>query len=418
MMDWNFAQADTQELTHGLCYYPARMVPQIAARLLDTYWKESGLILDPFAGSGTTILESLLRKHRVVGIDVNPVAIYLARAKCTLLERPIDILNLWECVNARSKTVNLEADPIYLQAKRNIDYWYDRPVAERLLTLRQGILRYLETTGYTSQSWVLWVTLMATIYACSRGIQDGSSFHTRKRPNNQQDPFHTFDRKLKENVEKMSQLETTFGQLNFHPHEGTLRQILQGEPTTYFNLTQGNALNILQDIPEATINGVLTSPPYGDEHSTVNYTRYTKHAAYWLGVVPADVKKSSGETLSSRKQSSLPSGIPATLAVLEKIKQINETDYQKVIHFLSEFYLWLEQCQRIIIPGGICAIIIANRRVRQVEIPMDVVTAELASKVRLKQESVFYRTFPKKVVAWKTISGSSMDKENIVILRK
>src|SRR4030042_2760510 len=142
MMDWNFAQANTQELTHGLCYYPARMVPQIAARLLDTYWKEPGLILDPFAGRGTTILESLLRQHRVVGIDVNPVAIFLARAKCTLLENPLDLQKLWECINANSKVSNLGVDHIYLRAKQNIDYWYERPVAERLLTLRQGILQY------------------------------------------------------------------------------------------------------------------------------------------------------------------------------------------------------------------------------------------------------------------------------------
>ncbi len=417
-MDWNFADADTQELTHGLCYYPARMVPQIAARLLDTYCKKPGVIVDPFAGSGTTLLESLLRRHRVVGIDVNSVAITLARAKCTFVDELIDVAGLWEHVNAKNANVKLDTDPIYVQAKRNIDYWYDRRVAERLLALRLGISQYLETLGSPSQQWVLWVTFMGTIYACSRGIQDGSSFHTRKTPPNQQDPFQIYDRKLKENLERVSQFATTCSKQEIHPKEGTLLQILNGEQLAQFNLTRGNALTVLPEIPSETVTGVVTSPPYGDEHSTVNYTRYTKHAAYWLGVSPADVNKMSAETLSSRKQDALPKGIPTTEKVLAQIKEINAMDHSKVMHFLSEFYLCLKQCQRILTAGAACTIVIANRRVRNVEIPMDVVTTELASQVGLQQEDVFYRTFPKKVVAWKTISGKSMDQENIVILRK
>jgi site-specific DNA-methyltransferase (cytosine-N4-specific) len=417
-MDWNFADADTQELTHGLCYYPARMVPQIAARLLDTYCQKPGVIVDPFAGSGTTLLESLLRKHRVVGIDVNPVAITLARAKCTLLDKPVDVTGLWEHVNAKNVNVKLDADPMYLQAKRNIDYWYDRDIAERLLALRLGIIQYLETTDSPSQQWVLWVTLMGTIYACSKGIQDGSSFHTRKTPPNQHDPFQIYDRKLKENLARISQLTATCTKQGIHLKEGTLPQILNGEAAAQFNLTQGNALTILKEIPSGSVTGIVTSPPYGDEHSTVNYTRYTKHAAYWLGFSPADVKKMSGETLSSRKQDTLPKGIPTTEEVLAQIKDINASDYPKVVHFLSEFYQCLTQCQRILTAGAACAIVIANRRVRNVEIPMDVITTELASPAGLQQETIFYRTFPKKVVAWKTISGKSMDQENIVILRK
>ncbi len=417
-MDWNFADANTQELTHGLCYYPARMVPQIAARLLETYCKKPGVIVDPFAGSGTTILESLLRHHRVIGIDVNPVAIYLARAKCTPLDQPIVASSVREHVNEEITTLDLDADPIYLQAKQNIDYWYDRRVAARLLALRLGIIRYLESTGTSSQQWVLWITLMGTIYACSRGIQDGSSFHTRNTPPNPQDPFQVFDRKLKDNLERVADLATACTKQELNLTEGTLSQILNGESPAKFNLSQGNALTILQEIPSDTVTGIVTSPPYGDEHSTINYTRYTKHAAYWLGISPSYVNKMSGETLSSRKQDALPTGIPTTELVLAQIKTIKASDHPKVVHFLSEFYQCLKHCQRILTTGAVCAIVIANRRVRNVEIPMDTITTELASQAGLQQESIFYRTFPKKVVAWRTISGKSMDQENIVILRK
>jgi site-specific DNA-methyltransferase (cytosine-N4-specific) len=171
-------------------------------------------------------------------------------------------------------------------------------------------------------------------------------------------------------------------------------------------------------MPNESISGIVTSPPYGDEHSTVNYTRYTKHAAFWLGFTLAEIKKGSQETLSSRKHKQLPTGITETEKVLEELRQAHELDSEKVVNFLSEFSQCLVDFQRVLEPGASCAIVIANRRVRQVNIPMDTVTSEIAACAGFAVENIYYRTFPKKVVAWTTISGSSMDQENIIVLRK
>jgi len=46
--DWSFSKADTSYLTHGLHEYPARMIPQIAKKLILRYSPVSGKILDPF----------------------------------------------------------------------------------------------------------------------------------------------------------------------------------------------------------------------------------------------------------------------------------------------------------------------------------------------------------------------------------
>jgi len=419
IMDWDFATADTQELTHGLHYYPARMVPQIAARLLDLLWNSPTLILDPFAGSGTTLLEALLRRHRTIGIDVNPVANYLARAKCTIPETPIDVAILQDQIDHEETSIDLEVDPLYLQAQKNIDYWYERPVAEHLLAIHHGIRNYLDVTEDQTQQWVLWVTLMATVYACSRGTQDGSSFHTRGTlPSRETVPVPYFTRKLVENIAKIGRLAETFASIRYPPIEGSLADVLDGSTRATFNLTLGNSLDVLETLPEESIGGVITSPPYGDEHSTVNYTRYTKHAAFWFGLTPAEVKQGSGETLSSRKLTTLPDGIHETENVLGELRRAHELDSEKVVHFLSEFHQVLSSFHRILTPGAGCAIVIANRRVRQVNIPMDLVTSELAASAGFSVEKIYYRTFPKKVVAWTTISGSSMDQENIIILRK
>ena len=60
--DWDFRGADTNYLTHGLHPYPARMIPQIAARLLERYASPGDWVLDPFCGSGTVLVEARLHK--------------------------------------------------------------------------------------------------------------------------------------------------------------------------------------------------------------------------------------------------------------------------------------------------------------------------------------------------------------------
>lgn len=79
-VDWTFSNADTQYLTHGLHPYPARMIPQIPATLLNHY-KRTGVIdegdrvYDPFSGSGTTAVEARLHGLHAEANDVNPLAL-------------------------------------------------------------------------------------------------------------------------------------------------------------------------------------------------------------------------------------------------------------------------------------------------------------------------------------------------------
>ena len=40
-----------------------------------------GVVLDPFAGVGTTLIEADLAGHESVGFEINPYAVFAARAK-------------------------------------------------------------------------------------------------------------------------------------------------------------------------------------------------------------------------------------------------------------------------------------------------------------------------------------------------
>ncbi len=56
--------------------------PLTVARLLDALVSEADLILDPFLGSGTVLLEAARRGHAAWGVDVNPAAVAFSRCAC------------------------------------------------------------------------------------------------------------------------------------------------------------------------------------------------------------------------------------------------------------------------------------------------------------------------------------------------
>jgi len=76
---------DKNNLTHGLHPYPAKFIPHIPRKLIETFASYSLPVLDPMCGSGTTLVEAALQGHRSIGIDLNPIATLAARAKTSIL---------------------------------------------------------------------------------------------------------------------------------------------------------------------------------------------------------------------------------------------------------------------------------------------------------------------------------------------
>lgn len=69
-------------LSHSLHEYKGRFYPQIVGSLLNCAKIVPGdTVLDPFSGSGTTLVESCLRGVNAIGLDINPLAALIAKAK-------------------------------------------------------------------------------------------------------------------------------------------------------------------------------------------------------------------------------------------------------------------------------------------------------------------------------------------------
>ena len=92
---WSFSDKtikDTSYITHGYYTYPAKFIPQLAERLIKENSVEGDIVIDPFMGSGTTVVEAIVNNRIGIGTDINEIANLLAKVKTT----PIDNLILAE----------------------------------------------------------------------------------------------------------------------------------------------------------------------------------------------------------------------------------------------------------------------------------------------------------------------------------
>ena len=79
-----FISHDQRALTHGIHKFPAKFFPELPRWIIKRYSRAGDLILDPFMGSGTTNLEASILGRNSVGIDVDPLARFLAAVKTTI----------------------------------------------------------------------------------------------------------------------------------------------------------------------------------------------------------------------------------------------------------------------------------------------------------------------------------------------
>jgi DNA modification methylase len=85
---------DPKYATHGLHPYKGKFYPQLAKSLLNISGVSVGdSVLDPYCGSGTTLVEGMLNSYRTYGCDFNPLAAKIARAKTEILTLPRHVVD-------------------------------------------------------------------------------------------------------------------------------------------------------------------------------------------------------------------------------------------------------------------------------------------------------------------------------------
>lgn len=106
-------------LTHKFYRYPARFSPQFAATAIELFSKPGQMVLDPFMGGGTTLVEALVRDRMAVGVDLNELAVFVCRVKTMKLTKG-QLEGVLRWVQATVPDMRLNA-PSYSLAESNND---------------------------------------------------------------------------------------------------------------------------------------------------------------------------------------------------------------------------------------------------------------------------------------------------------
>src|SRR3989344_2846183 len=159
---WDYRGEKTKSHTHGIHSYPAMFILQVGRRLLETYSKEGDTIFDIFCGSGSALVESRLIGRNAYGIDLNPLAIFLAKAKTT----PINPQKLTkEYFSLLGRIEKIKDKDIQRPDFNNLDFWFKEKVIIKLAKIKKAIreikdetiqnflmVAFSETVRYSSNS--------------------------------------------------------------------------------------------------------------------------------------------------------------------------------------------------------------------------------------------------------------------------
>ncbi|OGC41111.1 hypothetical protein A2Y85_07055 [candidate division WOR-3 bacterium RBG_13_43_14] len=403
---WNYAGEKTKSYTHGLHTYPAMFIPQVARRLLQTYSKKGDVICDIFCGSGTTLVESRVTGRNAVGIDLNPLAILLAKAKTTPINPSILNKKYFQLIDKveKFKTGNIKT-PFFF----NIDFWFKKGVINKLAIIKNAIT---DTKRENIRNFFL-VAFSETV-RLSSNTRNGEfkliRISEEKLRIHNPDVISIFKRKVESNIRAMNEFYKNVD-------NNTWTKIMHSDSSKE------------NGIKDNSIDCIITSPPYGDSRTTVAYGQFSRLSAQWVDILenPDDASAIDKELLGgkSNKEASNNLASKYLTLILSEISKKDEKRAREVLSFFIDLEKCLRQAYRILKPNKYFCIVVGNRLVKQVRIPTDFIITELCENFGFLCEDIFVRKIPGKRMPSQNsptnITGQQEEtilKESIIILRK
>lgn len=298
---------------HGLHKYPAKFIPQLPQWGL-SYDPSDQLkvVLDPFCGSGTTLVEAGLKGLSCYGYDVNPLAVIITRAKTANL---LHLVDAPETIISRLVKKAAALVPEFLQElDHNADqlglhttwsFWFRSPEMAQLLSLKSAIDELGESDDPQLAMFLL---------ACLSAIAKSASYlnedqikvrfdHNKKLQN----PFEVFAQLAVSAIRTQQTLSRRFVECG-----------------SEFSVEAGTAGHL--SLMDNSVDRIITSPPY---INAVDYTMAHKYNLFILGLIePGDFKNHCREYI----------GITERAVKAADLTRIPETDFEIVDYEIQR--LW------------------------------------------------------------------------------
>jgi hypothetical protein len=189
MPNLDFDGQNTSYATHGLHAYAAKCPPQLVRYGLHYYSKPGETVMDPMAGSGTTLVEAQLMGRNSIGYDIDPLAQLVAQVKSrsipdetigtafdeVIKQTEVD-LKIMQRLPSAATYILRRANPPDFPGR---DYWFSKDVIIRLSLLSYHIAETDMTRRVRNFLWVAFSSLILakTSVANARDIVHSRHHH-------------------------------------------------------------------------------------------------------------------------------------------------------------------------------------------------------------------------------------------------
>lgn len=347
---------DQSYLTHGIHKFPAKFFPELPRYLIARYSQEGDKVLDPFMGSGTTLLEAMLKNRQALGTDVDPIANLISRVKTT----PINPKSLYKCKQVVFRQILEKVDSNYMPDIPEFNYrdkWFQSYVLRELAIIKESI-DHIRKNGYSeAEAKRLHEFFSVVLSSIIRDVSNADPNCTRtvirknlKKHINEWDTTISFLTACDKQIEQMRELYDTVQNQKFKPKVRVIKA--DARRTT---------------LKDESIDLAVTSPPYVN---AVDYPRTHQLEMYWLNLVNgtplSEVKRKyiGTETVYKEEYRDFKTnGYEKLNEIVGKIKKKDPRRAYIVQKFFDDMEDNLKEVYRVLKKGGRYCMVIGNNHI-------------------------------------------------------
>ncbi len=351
---------------HSVHPFPARMAPDLA---LDVVARCEGelRVLDPMSGSGTVLAVAGSRGHFAVGVDIDPLAVLIARVWTTpiesrsLRERAVKVLD-----DARRRFSFLKVRDAYpenadSETRRFIRYWFDDYARRQLASLSAGI-NNVENHIIRRALWCSFSRLIITKQSGASRAMDLS--HSRPHRVFARAPSKPF-RNFLSAVDRVA------------------KNCIDGGPVAYgsaIRVEEGDARNL--SLNDGTIDLVLTSPPY---LNAIDYLRCSKFSLVWMGHSAKQLRDLRSTVVGAEVGKDITDD-PEIVEILSNLKlqpQLPKRQESILSRYIDDLRRVVRETARVLTDHGQAVYVVGENTMRGTYIPNSLIVEAVARAVGL-----------------------------------
>lgn len=418
----------TRYLSHTFHEYKGRFYPQLSKALMNYAGLRVGdTVLDPFCGSGTTLVEGYLYGANAVGIDINPIAVMVANAKVRSLN-----LTIKEIEKIKSSFESLDGDSSWkeievgnFRADLDIDYlenWFPQNNIKKIIAIQNAIDSLENETAQLLSKVILSNLLRKYSY------QDPSDLRIRRRedepPQNIIEEFlEILDKELNELKKFQSIVKPEFTS-DVRAYLGDIRRLFEST-----------------SIRENSIDAVVTSPPYATALPYVDTDRLSLFAFGFTNkskfrtleqslIGNREISKSRREELDkvltdNFKRSVLPKTVVQLLQRIYLLNKDAEVGFRRkntaalLFKYFLDMHKGISEVNKALKKGKLAFFVVGNNRTvaggESIDIPTDDFIGYIGEKNGFRLlEKISMTVQP----AYVLHSKNSIKSESILVFRK